>query len=96
MWREFPPITATFIRPELHTKREFTIQTLQDAWAVISFLRGDTKFTQTGQLWAYIPEHSIWLVQYKNNCSDYGLRRTFINSTARKYRRDLLLDKVSK
>ncbi|HSX33493.1 MAG TPA: hypothetical protein VLF91_04105 [Candidatus Saccharimonadales bacterium] len=85
----FPPATVEILEPRLHTKREFMLEAFESVWVVISLLRGDVTFTQPGgQLWAYIPEHQVWIVQYKANKPEYGQRAIFANATARRYSRD--------
>jgi hypothetical protein len=85
----FPPALMHVTKPEFHIERKFTLRTIEDVWMAISILRGDEKFTQSqGQLWSYIPEHKVWLAQYKINESDYGLRRKFTGKKANKYSRD--------
>lgn len=80
------PIRVKVLAPNLHIKRRFTLYSAYDFWAVVSLLRGQVKFTLSdGQLWAYVPEHTIWLAQYKPNGSEYGLRTKFCNARARKY-----------
>ena len=84
-----PPILATIVEPKLHIERRFMIHSCEDLWTVVSFLRGKIKFThEGGQLWAFIPEHDVWLVQYKINKSDYGLRAKFENNIACEYNFD--------
>ncbi|MBL8121175.1 hypothetical protein JNM87_00285 [Candidatus Saccharibacteria bacterium] len=85
----FPPIFLRVTKPELHIARQFTLRTAEDVWMAIGILRGDVKFTQKeGQLWSYIPEHDLWLVQYKINESDYGRRHEFAGKKAHKYSMD--------
>lgn len=86
---DHPHIVATVIKPDLHTKRHFTLSSSEDIWAVISFLRGQVKFTHKGgQLWMYVPECNAWLVQYHINKSNYGVRASFDNLVAHQYGRD--------
>lgn len=81
-----PPITAEVVKPDAHIERNFMINSIYEIWAVVCLLRGDAKFTTiTGQLWAYISEHNVWLTQYKADNSDYGLRSEFKDQTAHKY-----------
>ena len=85
----FPPVVATVLEPRLHTKRKFTLVSDREAWIVICFLRGDVKFAQpSGQLWALLREHGVWLVQYKADKFEYGLRNEFNNTLAKQYGRD--------
>ncbi len=85
----FPPVEVRIIKPKFHIARSFAISTYEDVWKVISILRGKERFTQKeGQLWSYIPEHRVWIVQYKINKSDYGLRSEFKGKMAHKYFRD--------
>lgn len=81
------PIDFVFVRPQV--RRTFTLMSMEGIWMVIGFLRNDTQTTYKGQLYTYIPEHNLFLVQYKNNMNDYGLRSKFYRvSTAHKYRYD--------
>lgn len=85
----FPAIDVEVISPKLHTKRKFRTNTYNDVWAIAALLRGDIKFMgHQGQLWAYIKEHKVWLVQYRVNQTDYGLRAKSTNAVAYKYRHD--------
>jgi hypothetical protein len=85
----FPPVVMHVTKPKFHIARSFTIRAYEDVWMVIGILRGKEKFTQKeGQLWSYIPEHKVWIVQYKLNKSDYGLRTEFSGKVAHKYSRD--------
>lgn len=82
----FAAAKAEITKPKLHYERDLILSSPEDVWVVISFLRGTVKFThERGQLWAHILEHDVWLVQYKLNGKDYGLRNSFKNSLARKY-----------
>lgn len=85
----WPPATARIIAPSLHVERHFTLRSSQSVWAVIGLLRGEATYAQpSGQLWIRIPEHDVWMVQYKINGDDYGLRKNFSHSLARQYGRD--------
>ncbi len=81
-----PAIEVEVVKPSLHIRRTIMLDSDEAAWVVIGFLRGDVRFThQQGQLWVYVPEHDVWIVQYKNDKDSYGLRPAFTNKVARKY-----------
>ena len=81
-----PPISVKITKPDLQHEHILSLYDDGAIWVVISLLRGDTRFiAQNEQLWAFVPEHNVWVVQYKAKSSYYGLRSDFKQTIARKY-----------
>lgn len=79
------PVKVTIQKPTFHINRDFTLYSRESAWLIISLLRGDVEFTHVGnQLWAYVKEKNVWVVEYKLNKGGYGLRKEFKNKVAYK------------
>lgn len=82
----FPSISIKIVKPRLHHEHVLRLTHTVPVWVAVALLRGDVKFTyQSGQLWAYIKEKDVWVVQYKLGRPYYGLRREFTGKHAREY-----------
>lgn len=83
---DFPPIEVSIINKEVNLLRTFAVRSVQDAWFVIAILRNSMEYNELhDQVWVYVKEYDVWIVEYKANKNEYGLRKGYNHSFARHY-----------